>query len=1204
MKMNHKSWLYIISMLFFFSISGEIKASHIVGGEMTYRCLGGNRYEVRLTLRRDCFNGSPEAEFDDPANIGIFDGNGVILRDLGKFGVIQMPFRKDDTLNEILKTECEVVGGDVCVHTTTYIGNVTLPYRNGGYQLVYQRCCRNKTITNIVDPELVGATYTVIITEDALRYCNVSPTFGEWPAVYICGDRPILFNHSVKDQEGDSLVYSLCIPYSGADTANSKPSTPKKPPYIPVTYKAPYGLFNLLGGFPELTIDRNTGLLKGQPNLIGQYLVGICISEYRNGRLLSQLRRDFQYNVRICTTNPVSNFDADNKVLCTEDRRVNFTSKSINAKDYTWFFDYPSPLYTSKDSITNFTYLGPGKYRVALIAKRAKDCIDTSYQDILVYDSTQLDARFDLNFGSCDDSININIVDRSFDSLLNIKNYSWEVKIGSKTYSSSQMDPKFTFIDTGQAHIRLLIESEGGCIDSLAKDFYLNRLKPQFLGDVIPICIGESTTLISNPDARFKYSWSPPNGLSCNDCPNPIANPDSTTTYFVTVTDGQCEESDTLTVKVSRLLDIDIQGDTIICQDTIKLRANGGVESSIEWSDQKDFSNIIQNGDFEFSSVVKGKATFFVRAKSAANCPGSDSITVRNEKIITDVPNQFYKFCEQDTFELTLNNARPEHQLIYVWTPNTYVVSGQGTNKIKGYVPACEDQRFVINVENQYRCRAMDTIDVDIRCKPKASFRVDKNCDNTLVSFINESDQGLYTWEFGDNNSSSDINPVHNYKDTGSYIVTLRVKGECNNEITKFINVGFIKVNLNDTILSCNGDSVNINPDPDLNYKYKWTPADNLSDPDSPNPLVKVNSTTTYTVRVTDPNVADCFIERNVTVFVPPLINLRVNNDTVLCYSDTILLQAFTDAGISAKVEWLNEVGQFIGDGYKLVRSFADSQYIRAYATDLYGCTDVDSFKVIPIKTKYEIIGKKNLCPGADGFVEFIPKSNHTYKYSWSPSRFIVSGEQSDRILVKPSDTTIFYVDFENEYGCRYQDSFQVNISKFDPPLDAYADDDTIYLGQSTTLHVNGDFSGYKWVNPQGLSCIECTDPVASPLVSTLYKVTAINDDGCPGEAEVRVFVIRPNCDETDVFISNIFSPNGDNNNDEFRIRSNFLDQVELYVYDRWGEKIFETKDKNFWWDGTYKGGELPPDVYGYYFKVVCVDGQTYFKKGNVTLVR
>ena len=114
MKMKHKYWLQFISVLFFLCLSEHGNASHIVGGEMTYRCLGGNRYEVRLTLRRDCFNGSPEAEFDDPANIGIFDGNGVILRDLGKFGVIQMPFRKDDTLNEILKTECEVVGGGQC----------------------------------------------------------------------------------------------------------------------------------------------------------------------------------------------------------------------------------------------------------------------------------------------------------------------------------------------------------------------------------------------------------------------------------------------------------------------------------------------------------------------------------------------------------------------------------------------------------------------------------------------------------------------------------------------------------------------------------------------------------------------------------------------------------------------------------------------------------------------------------------------------------------------------------------------------------------------------------------------------------------------------------------------------------------------------------------------------------------------------------
>ena len=131
-----------------------------------------------------------------------------------------------------MRTECEVIGGDVCVHTTTYIDTVYLKPRLGGYTLAYQRCCRNKTITNIVDPELVGATYSITITNDALLYHNSSPRFKAWPPVYVCGDRPIAFDHSATDQEGDSIVYSLCVPYSGADTANSKPTTPSRPPFL------------------------------------------------------------------------------------------------------------------------------------------------------------------------------------------------------------------------------------------------------------------------------------------------------------------------------------------------------------------------------------------------------------------------------------------------------------------------------------------------------------------------------------------------------------------------------------------------------------------------------------------------------------------------------------------------------------------------------------------------------------------------------------------------------------------------------------------------------------------------------------------------------------------------------------------------------------------------------------------------------------
>jgi len=85
-------------------------STHIVGGDVTYRCLGNDRYEISLTVRRDCINGNPGAQFDDPAHLGIFDGNGMLLWELGAGGVLQMPFRPDDTLNEIVTTRCGLIG--------------------------------------------------------------------------------------------------------------------------------------------------------------------------------------------------------------------------------------------------------------------------------------------------------------------------------------------------------------------------------------------------------------------------------------------------------------------------------------------------------------------------------------------------------------------------------------------------------------------------------------------------------------------------------------------------------------------------------------------------------------------------------------------------------------------------------------------------------------------------------------------------------------------------------------------------------------------------------------------------------------------------------------------------------------------------------------------------------------------------------------
>ncbi|MGB3079144.1 MAG: hypothetical protein WBB31_08730, partial [Saprospiraceae bacterium] len=293
----------LFSSIFLLS-NQDLKATHIVGGDMTYRCLGNNIYEIKLTMRRDCFQGAANAQFDDPASIGIYDGiSHQLLVDLLGFpgGELRINFNADDTLNEFLHSDCSVVSGDVCVHTTMYIKNIVLPYRASGYTLAYQRCCRNGTLNNIVDPLNTGMTIVAELSGTAQLECNSSPQFLAYPSIYVCVNKDIDFDAHAVDLEHDSLVYSLCTPYAGGSISNNKPQPPPQPPYDLVAWKPPYNLGNLLGGVP-LKIDPKTGRLSGKPNAIGQYIVGYCVTAYKRGTniITGITRRDFQYNVRMC----------------------------------------------------------------------------------------------------------------------------------------------------------------------------------------------------------------------------------------------------------------------------------------------------------------------------------------------------------------------------------------------------------------------------------------------------------------------------------------------------------------------------------------------------------------------------------------------------------------------------------------------------------------------------------------------------------------------------------------------------------------------------------------------------------------------------------------------------------------------------------------------------------------------------------------
>ncbi|MBL4651158.1 MAG: hypothetical protein JKY03_15620 [Aureispira sp.] len=244
----HRNYLHIVFayLIFFTCLPLYVSATHMVGGEINYRCLGNDRYEIMVTVFRDCDTGVPW--FDSPASIGVFDINDSLIYDL------RLQLKNNDTLDLNLADPCLVAPPNVCIHTTTYIDTVTLPFQVGGYQIVYQRCCRNQDIVNIVAPTSTGATYSSYISEEALLGCNSSARFIEWPPVYVCAGVPIVYDHSALDPDSDSIVYELCTPFTGATPSQSRPQPPNNPPYNPVTWQPPYSVDNMLGGPDSLTM--------------------------------------------------------------------------------------------------------------------------------------------------------------------------------------------------------------------------------------------------------------------------------------------------------------------------------------------------------------------------------------------------------------------------------------------------------------------------------------------------------------------------------------------------------------------------------------------------------------------------------------------------------------------------------------------------------------------------------------------------------------------------------------------------------------------------------------------------------------------------------------------------------------------------------------------------------------------------------------
>ena len=118
-----------------------------------------------------------------------------------------------------IESDCGFEGSQLCYEQTEYKTIVSLPDNpDGGYIFVYQRCCRNGSINNIINPLNTGATYFAELSKFAYDNRNSSPRFSMWPNVYMCVNEPYNFDFKATDADGDSLVYKLCVPKAGLDS--------------------------------------------------------------------------------------------------------------------------------------------------------------------------------------------------------------------------------------------------------------------------------------------------------------------------------------------------------------------------------------------------------------------------------------------------------------------------------------------------------------------------------------------------------------------------------------------------------------------------------------------------------------------------------------------------------------------------------------------------------------------------------------------------------------------------------------------------------------------------------------------------------------------------------------------------------------------------------------------------------------------------
>jgi gliding motility-associated-like protein len=453
-------------------------------------------------------------------------------------------------------------------------------------------------------------------------------------------------------------------------------------------------------------------------------------------------------------------------------------------------------------------------------------------------------------------------------------------------------------------------------------------------------------------------------------------------------------------------------------------------------------------------------------------------------------------------------------------------------------------------------------------------------------------------------NNTSITDPVVSPTATTTYTITISntLAGtfcKVSDDVVVTVLGGFNLISTDTTF--CKGVSVNINASGDAAYTYTWTPNTGVSNIHSLTPTITPDTSGTYTLVAAFPGCHDSTQSIHFTVHPTPVINVPPTRG--ICKGDTIHIHA--QVGPSWFSPYLYNwfpTGQLYGTNFDT----ADVVFLGTVDTTIFitattpiGCSDTDSVHLVVYSYFSSIVsppnGDTSVCPGVSIPVK-VEGSGVIFR--WTPSLYL-SDSTSGTPTVTPVTGSYYTLAATDIHGCT--DTLNMHIGVYPLGIINLPDSAVIYPTKSVMLNPTGNCTSITWTPSTGLSNTNTTNPIAQPDYNTMYIATGTTDHGCPASDSIYVRVASSSVVGTQ---TNAFAP-GSGVNSTFKLAYEGLVTLKSFiVYNRWGNKVFETSDIEKGWDGTYNGEPQPMGVYIYIIEGYQSTGERFYQQGNVTLIR